>query len=68
VNAAGSVKSAGRTEVRHAKRIEPIHLRGRRAPGLRRSKRLRIEPATAGFLQTVAWETVQKIYGPDTTN
>jgi hypothetical protein len=27
-----------------------------------------IEPSTASFLQTVAWETVQKYYGRDTTN
>jgi hypothetical protein len=27
-----------------------------------------IEPSTANFLQTVAWETVQKYYGRETTN
>ncbi|HEU0150225.1 MAG TPA: hypothetical protein VFR21_25530, partial [Bradyrhizobium sp.] len=27
-----------------------------------------VEPSTASFLQTVAWETVQKYYGRDTTN
>jgi hypothetical protein len=27
-----------------------------------------VEPSTASFLQTLAWETVQKYYGRDTTN